>query len=194
MKHWETALADFNRAIEGDPTIWWFWSWRGRIQGESKNWDAAIADCSRAIELFPLSATTWYNRGAAYSARAEWEQAVADYTRSAELDETDPPLFLRRAQALVQLNRFSEAASDYKTYLTSEPGDAGAWFQAAVVHARLGDEPASRDAYHRGLSLIARAGAADESLLRQRAEAERALAEAAAGGRISPAALRIPRD
>jgi tetratricopeptide (TPR) repeat protein len=82
----DRAIADFNKAIEFDPTM----RWPTRIGVSSTTisgkLDLAIADYSKAIGINPNYATVYGNRGISYSGTGDRDRAIADFRHALSLD------------------------------------------------------------------------------------------------------------
>jgi len=94
----ESALENFNRAIDIDPTRADGFLGRANALSTLKRYEEALPDYNRAIEIDPTLANAFVNRGSARSQLGQYEKAIADFEKGLELDPEidDPPGFLKR--------------------------------------------------------------------------------------------------
>ena len=81
----ENAIADFNKAIELDPTDAIAYSDRGVVYFAQDEFEKAITDFTKAIELDPADAVNYYYRGVTLEELGSTENAEADYAKAKEL-------------------------------------------------------------------------------------------------------------
>ena len=94
----EKALADFNRAIELDPSLAGGYVGRANALNTMGRYHEAIEDYNRALSIDATIANAYVNRAIAHSHLNENEKAIADYEKGLELDPEidDPPGFVKR--------------------------------------------------------------------------------------------------
>lgn len=94
----EQALADFNRAIDIDPTHQDGYLGRADTLNVMGRYEASLQDYNRALEIKPDMAEAYINRAIAYSHLGRYEEAIADYEKGLELDPEidDKPGFIKR--------------------------------------------------------------------------------------------------
>jgi tetratricopeptide (TPR) repeat protein len=94
----DKALADFNRAINLDPSRSDGYLGRADVLNAMKQYDKALLDYHRAIEINPDFAKAYVNRGIAYSHLERYKEAIADYEKALALDPKidNPPGFIKR--------------------------------------------------------------------------------------------------
>jgi tetratricopeptide (TPR) repeat protein len=68
---YDKALADFNQAIQLDPTYVFAYNNRGNVYLHKGDYDKAIADYDKAIQLDPKYAGAYDNRVKAYKVKGE---------------------------------------------------------------------------------------------------------------------------
>jgi tetratricopeptide (TPR) repeat protein len=78
QKDFAKAIADFDRAIELNPSVVW-WTGRGIAQAYSKEYAKAAADFTEAIKLDPNDHSAYYDRGFVFRKSGEYEKAIADF-------------------------------------------------------------------------------------------------------------------
>lgn len=85
----DTALNDYNKAIELNPQDNISYLNRGRAFSGKKNYDSAIADFSKAIEINPQESMAYFNRADTFEKKGDVAQAINDYLKASELDATN---------------------------------------------------------------------------------------------------------
>ena len=80
------AIADFDLALEFDPSYADAYFNRGNARYKKGDLDGAIADLEMAIALNPRYAAAYNNRGNARQAKGETEAAIADYSQAIALE------------------------------------------------------------------------------------------------------------
>ena len=86
-EEWNSALQDFNRAIELDPNLPEAYLNRGLLYTTLEQWDNALQDFDRAIEIKPELDTTYIYRGYIYGLQKNFDKALTDLDRAISLDE-----------------------------------------------------------------------------------------------------------
>lgn len=86
-KQWNTALEDFNRAIELNPNMAEIYISRGLLYAVLERWDDALKDFNRAIKINPNSNVIYIYRGYIYGLQQEFDHALFDLNKAISLDE-----------------------------------------------------------------------------------------------------------
>ncbi len=139
----DKALADYNKAIELDPSNANFYVNRGNLLKASGEADGAIRDYSKAIELKPDHLNAYINRGVAYNDKQDREKAIADYTKAIEIDPTQVQSYYNRAVAYTAMQKFGQALPDLNKFI--EAGTAtpealsDAYLNRGIVQYYAGD-------------------------------------------------------
>jgi len=87
--HYETAIADLNKAIELLPHLDLVYSNRGAIYHRTGEYDKALTDLDEAIQRNPEYSIAYYNRGLVYSARNDYDMAIADFDMAIQFSSND---------------------------------------------------------------------------------------------------------
>ena len=87
----DSAIADFTRAIEVEPNDAFAYTNRGSAHYEKGEFDHAIADLNKALELNPKSALVYCNLGWTYEAMHDEQKAIAHYRKAIEIDPSLEP-------------------------------------------------------------------------------------------------------
>ena len=99
----ELAMADFDAAVQMDPSRWQAWKNRGVNHAMLGNYDDALADFDRAIELYTKYANTWFNRAEVHFELGQFAEAEADYTEVILRKPRDAAARTGRGHALCEL-------------------------------------------------------------------------------------------
>ena len=87
QQQYESAIEDYNRAVEFNPFSAEAYFNRGNAYVYSGLYNLAIEDYNRAIELNPLFSDAYNNRGVAYKSLGKYWTAISDFQRAVELNE-----------------------------------------------------------------------------------------------------------
>ncbi len=146
MRRFDEATADFEQALERDPTLYEALYLFGRSRfAEGKLQEAAElmerAHAARPDEFQAKSLRTMMLRtlGRPEEARANAREAVRLAERHLELNPDDVRAIYLRAQELVEIGRTDEAREAAARVLAMEPDDSGVLYNIACLYARLGE-------------------------------------------------------
>ena len=84
--NFDSAIADFTRAIELEPNDASAYTNRGSAHYEKGEFAHAIADLNKALEINPKSALAYCNLGWTYEAMGDERKAIAHYRKALEID------------------------------------------------------------------------------------------------------------
>lgn len=169
----QLALADFDAAVELDPTRWKALHNRGVSLALAGRYDAALADFTRSLELNRGYANTWFNLGEVHFEQGRLEEAVNDYSEAIRLAPEDADAYTSRANTRFALgvrekdpNRsrkfFFDAVTDFNQVVRLSGGDALAHANRGDAYRALGKWEWAANDYRRAISL-------DDSLARAHA-------------------------
>lgn len=97
------AIADYEKAIELNPTNALFYAKRGQCYLKLSKPNACIRDCNRALELNCDSAAAYKYRGRAYRLLGDWEAAAKDLRQACKIDfDEEADEWLREVQPRAQ--------------------------------------------------------------------------------------------
>jgi TonB family protein len=91
MGEYDTAITDYNKAIELNPKEAAVFFSRGLAHFNKASYTPAIADFDKVIELDPKEAMAYFKRGNALEKTGNFEKALADYQKTVELDPDNGP-------------------------------------------------------------------------------------------------------
>jgi tetratricopeptide (TPR) repeat protein len=95
-QRYDEAIAEFNKAIEIDPSFADAYYNRGIANSKKGNLDQAISDYTKAIQINPKDSDFYYNRGLAYHKKNDFDQAISDYTKTIQISP-DAAAYYNRA-------------------------------------------------------------------------------------------------
>lgn len=114
MGDYQSALRDYNKAIELNPRYANAYYNRGTVYNSLDYYPQAIEDFSKAIELNPKDAQYYNNRGSAYNSLGKYREAIKDYNTAIELNPQDAYAYYNRGVAYSQLGYHEQAFKNYK--------------------------------------------------------------------------------
>jgi len=87
--NYESALENYNKAIELNPTYAEAYFFRGNVYAVIENFEKAIEDCTEAIKLDPKLANAYSIRGICYIKLGKDIEAIADLEEALRLNPND---------------------------------------------------------------------------------------------------------
>ncbi len=114
-RDFSSALNDWNKIIELEPTDAAGYIGRVRVWLMMKNRDQAIGDLSHALKLDPEDPYTHELRAQALCENGQLDLAIADYNSAIRLEPRNPELYYDRAWVWQQKGDKAKAVLDYKT-------------------------------------------------------------------------------
>jgi TonB family protein len=91
MGEYDTAIADYNKAIELNSKDSAIYFSRALAHYNNKSFNLAIADFDKVIELDPKEAMAYFKRGNALEKVGSFEKSLTDYQKAVELDADNEP-------------------------------------------------------------------------------------------------------
>lgn len=149
----KAALADFDKAIELDPSYARAHANRGVALVHLKRLDEAEATLLRAQALNDKDFVVHQGLGMLHLERDRPAEAVEAFTRSIQFAPDETFTIAARLTGQAQLGRLREALADADRIVALKPDAAGAWWQKSRLHAALGDTDAALAASDRMLAL-----------------------------------------
>src|SRR6266536_23621 len=152
---YESALADFDRALQLRPDDYRSLADRGVTYRGMERYDEALADLNKAIDLDPNSARAIADRGQTYREMERYDEALADFTRAIDLNPDSTWAIASRGQTYRQMGRYDEALADLNKAIDLDPKDKDDRLQyvLAVTHLQIDDEDRAQAALRRAIHL-----------------------------------------
>ncbi len=137
-KHYNTAISDFNEAVERnqeDASVYSNRGYTNYLLGKSfemegrhgheehaqKLYRAALADSNKAIELNSNYSYAYCNRGRAESALEDYDKAIADFGKAIELKKDFAEAYWARGLAYQKTGRLEKAEADFRKAKQLDP-------------------------------------------------------------------------
>ena len=139
------ALADFNRAIELNPTFTKAYVGRGDIKSDKEDDDGAIADFTRAVELDPKYSMAFAYRANSKVSKKDTEGAMADANRAIELDPKNSFAFFVNGKLKVGERQFRNAIVDLDAAIQLGEKNSDAYAYRGLAHTGLANEVTQAD-------------------------------------------------
>ena len=151
------SIADFDKAIEINPSDADAYYNRGVAYGHKGQHDKAISDYSKAIEINPRHAFAYYNRGLIYGKhKGQHEQAISDFTKAIEIDSRHADAYYNRGTAYGHKGQHDKAISDYSRAIGINPRYAEAYYKRGYSHGEKGQFDKAIADYSRAIEIDSR--------------------------------------
>ena len=147
------ALADFDKAIELDPTDAFAYSQRALALIETGDHAAALADATRATRLHPGGAEGFCSRGLARAYLGRDRLAIADYDKAIELDPDHFQAISGRARAHMREGNAGAALADTERLVELAPDGAILYAFRAAAKAMGGNSAGATTDFDRALAM-----------------------------------------
>jgi tetratricopeptide (TPR) repeat protein len=138
MGRYEQALADFDKAIELDPSYDWAIAHRGETYRQMGRYEEALADFGKAIELDPSYHWAIASRGQTYLQMGRYEQALADLDKAIELDPSSGWVIAHRGEIYLQMGGHEQALADLDKAIELDPSNDWIQYLQSRTYLSLG--------------------------------------------------------
>ncbi|HXW26809.1 MAG TPA: tetratricopeptide repeat protein, partial [Xanthobacteraceae bacterium] len=138
---YDSAIADFNEAIELDPKYIDAYYERGYAYYAKGDYDRAVAEYTEAIRLDPKFTNAYYERGYSYSAKGDYDSAVADHTEAIRLDPKFADAYYERGNAYDARGDYERAVADYTEAIRLRANNEDAYFARGRAYFYIGALP-----------------------------------------------------
>ena len=155
----QVATANFEHALQLDPTNARAYIGRGLVKHQGGDLDGALADFQKAAAIAPRNAMAHNNVGKVYLERGELDKALSELDRSIELNANHELAFANRGHVKMRKNDLAGASADFNRALQIDPKQVwalegrgaleliqGQWRSASAdLQSRCEFEPANSD-------------------------------------------------
>ncbi len=142
---YDSAVADFTRAIEQNPNFMVAHYNRGVTYFELGKYDLAVADLTKAMKLGLKGKGSYYIRGLALCRAGQYDLAIKDFSSIIELDPTDATAYNIRGVVYLLKSQYKQTAADFKKALELDPKKAAQYyFCLGFASDKMGDSDAAR--------------------------------------------------
>ena len=147
------ALADFNKAIEMEPSYINAYINRGFLLSKLGALPQALADDDKAVNLNPKLAGAYINRGQVYDKMGHFNEALADYNKAISLKDNLAESYNDRANVYFKMGNLPQAIADYNKALTFKTDYADVYYNLAFIYYRQGRFADAVDNYSKTLEI-----------------------------------------
>ncbi len=150
---YDEAIADFSLVIQNDMQLAYYAYYRrGWVYEFKQDTAAALSDYSRGIELEDNYAYLHLNRGELYQLLGDTLKAKADFEKVVAVDTIANEGSCRH-YALFFLGQSEQAQAWLQQMIADKPTNAGLYYDAACLYARMGKTEEALQAFERCLAL-----------------------------------------
>lgn len=146
------ALADFNRAIELQPTAETYRE-RGQVKDKLKDKQGALADFAEALKLQPNDAETYYQRASVERDLGNKNQALTDLNKSLDLQSNNILALIARGNISIELGDKTQALTDFNTAIKLDNRSSYAYMSRADLYGSQGKRDRAIADYDRAILL-----------------------------------------
>lgn len=137
LKLYKLALADFNQAIQLNPSYVGGYANRGIAFKSLGMIEAALRDFEKAITIAPEDPRIYVNRGNAYLQQQEYELAFSDFELAIQLDPNYVKAYYNRGSALVDLAQYDSALKDFNHAIDIDPNVGELYANRGYVYQQM---------------------------------------------------------
>lgn len=135
----ESAIADFDRAVQLDPSDCESFITRGLAKRVKGDLTGAILDLDSAIGLDPKNAAVYHLRGSAKKEKGHLDDAIADCNQAIALDPQSAPSYFTRGLAKERKGDLQDAVADYSRAIDADSRHIGAYGARGLAKLTLRD-------------------------------------------------------
>ena len=137
--HWQSAFADYDRAVQIDSKSAKAYRGRGRFYYRLGLSDESVSDLTEAIRLDPTSAASYVARGSVLCRKNALAEAIADFDRALHLDPKNRAGYIGRALARCFNDDLKGGIADYTDAILLDPSDPDGYFGRTYPELRVHD-------------------------------------------------------
>jgi tetratricopeptide (TPR) repeat protein len=134
----DTALKDFDKAIEADPKNPLAYERKGLVLAAQKKYDEALATLDKGAKASPDLTTFPIQKARVYSAKSEPKSALEELIKALAIEPENIGVLLLRAGVYQELNERQKALDDVDKVLQLKPETSAAARSRAMLLSELG--------------------------------------------------------
>src|SRR5438105_4936837 len=136
-RDYETAIAEFSKAIAAEPKDATNYFNRGTAYRGANLLNEALADFSKAIELAPQNAAAYVGRGDVLLMQKQLDAALADFDKALQIAPNDVSARRFRGFVFISKGEWEKAIAEYDSVIKSMPNDASPYERRAFAYRNL---------------------------------------------------------
>jgi tetratricopeptide (TPR) repeat protein len=152
-QNYQSAIADYTKAIELNPNVASSYLWRGIARSSLQDYQGAMADLNKAIELDPQNAYAYNRRATVRTILKDYQNAIADYNKSIALNPQDAFTYYSRGLLYNQVKDYQSAIADFSKTIEMQPDFAEAYAYRGITRAWLNDYQSAITDVNRAIEL-----------------------------------------
>jgi tetratricopeptide (TPR) repeat protein len=153
LKRYPDSLAEYDRALDFDPTFAMALENRGALYWMMEKPDAALADLDRAVQVNPRASGAFYNRSVVLAAQGKLQRALQDLNAALSLAPGHVDAHFNRGNLLRALGLHPQALVDYTRAAALSPRMADAYHNRGLTHVELQDYQAALADFTKAIAL-----------------------------------------
>ena len=136
----ESAIQNFNKAIEKDQRLYSAYWNRGNTRMVTLDYMGALQDFNKAIEIDPTIEVAYADRGYTKTLLQDYSGAIRDYDKAIQISPKISIRYFQRAEAKDKIQDYKSAITDYDKSIILNPikslnGDS--YFKRGIDKLRL---------------------------------------------------------
>ena len=153
-KDWNTALAEMNKAISGDPNNYLYYYNLGKIQYSLKKYAEAASSFTTSCELKSDFAPSRYNLGLTQKKLNNDAAALEAFRKTIDIEPRHEKAYLEQARILDKRGDYSGSIDAYKNVIAINNTNEAALLELGSVYTKKQLYKDAEDAYIRALANI----------------------------------------
>jgi tetratricopeptide (TPR) repeat protein len=153
LNNFESALLDYNKAIELKPEWAEAYNSRGLVYFQTHNITSAIKDFSKAISLAPNQSETYMNRGLAYDGIGDIKSALIDFDKAIMLNRNFAEAYTNRYLIKIKTKDLNGALADINKAITLAPNNGENYGYRGIINVMQNNNIGAIADFDRSLQL-----------------------------------------
>lgn len=149
----DRAIADFNQAIQIEPSNAITHYNRGHAHKNKGDLDQAMINYTEAIRLDPAFSRAYSFRGNVYRDRNDFDRAIADYDEAIRHNPKDSFAYNIRGSAYRAKGDVARAMADYSESIRLDPKYHVPYLNRGIFHVYSGAYAEARDDFQRAIAI-----------------------------------------